>query len=267
MSELTVHDGGQMIGPEMTRQEAQQAVERYISTGNAMRWMLLEMFERKAHKALNYGEWAEFCAEQLGLFYSETYHSHLLRAARVERTLIGKPESCDISQLSRPKLAVNAALELAKLPSPEMQRTAWDQMEALREHGMRTEREYHIGLKKLVAQMLKRDEAAKSESAPALPASQPIQDTPQSKPDFFEAPAPAKAEVPKPQTVKGFTPAPDPEPAEETEPFALDFEDAVDAVDTLYAWLQNKEIDSDRKTRLWVIGCLNEISQWVEGQR
>lgn len=267
---------GVMIAPEMTRTEAQQAVEAFQTHTIRMRALLLEMFEGSAHKALDYSSFESFAAERLGIESDKSYLSTLLRWSRTERNLLA--ESCTAVQLSAPAIPKSQALELAKLPTPELQRQVYEQMEALRAHGMRTEREYLIGLKSLVRRTLGREQNER-------------ENPPVGRPDFFatETNSPKPAPTTPGEPLNQFPGSSDRTPLyEEVIPengsivpygspvvltatlnntlfsVKLDVDDCVAAVDTLYAWLQNSEIDGDHKTRLWVIGCLNEISAWIE---
>lgn len=247
---------------EMTRTEAEKAVGLFVAHGNVMRWLLLDMFERKAHKALHYNNWEDFCAERLGLFHSKTYHADLLRAAEVERNLLGK--SSDISELSgqqlstsgKPRIPIRAALQIGGLKDPDQQRAAWEEYMSLRQSGTGTEQQMARELKNIVARRLKA-------ITPVAPTPK-TDDVPSGK-DFFETAA-KTADKHRP-AVSSFTPPADPEPQEDApcaELFPIDFEEARLVLETVMAWVENEQVDCSVQVRMRAAATLNELSQWIE---
>jgi len=85
--------GGFDLDLELTpysRREAEQAVEQFVSTGWQLRHMILEMYDRKAHRALGFQEFSDFCKDRLGGQWDDTYLSKLRAWATVERELAVK---------------------------------------------------------------------------------------------------------------------------------------------------------------------------------
>lgn len=261
MSEISeiYHIGGK---GKMTRKEVSEAVSLFIAHVNVSRWILLDMYERDAHEAAGFSRWEDFCAEVLGLFHSKSYHSQLLSAARVERTISG--ESLDISKLSeikRPKIPINAALEIAKLADPNDQRAAWQEYLSVRQTETGNEGQMARELKNIVARRQKQ-----IPPAPPTPTEEPP-----TKPDFFTTPVPTQSPAATPAAppssprspVTSFTPPADPEPIEE-KLFEIDFAEAKLVLETVLAWVENEEIDCAIKVRMNAASTLTELAEWIE---
>lgn len=272
--------------PPMSREEAEQAVTTIIALGNTARFVLLEMFERKAHTALGYDRWEDFCEQRLGVVHSQSYHADLLRTARVERNVLGGNEIggtsftdskyfaiSDISDMAKyltavnsPRIPVQVAMQLSKLPTAELQKQAYSEMETLREGGFRTDKQYQSELGNIVKRLLPKTDEPKKTTRFEEDAKKHAPVTSGTKEDAKKPAAPAAPEAKEDEDDMPFAslsaPAAPAAPAAPT----LNFTDATEALDTVYAWVNNEEIDGDTKTRMWVMAMLNEIAQWVEGQ-
>src|SRR5690242_498375 len=114
--------------PDMTREEAQHALSQLRGTEERQKEILLELFERKGYKALSYQTWEEFAEIELGL--SRQHFYKLLSAARVQRVLTSQEflsHKGDISNHPSTSLHMGCLLELAKLPSAELQVRAFQE--------------------------------------------------------------------------------------------------------------------------------------------
>ncbi len=113
------------MGP-FTRKEAEEATEQFIQTGCRMRHMILDLYERKAHSALGYGDdFERYTHERLGVTFKSDYLRQLQMWARVER---------DVSVDTPRTLPQNIAYELAKLPG-EKRAGAYEEALALNGSG------------------------------------------------------------------------------------------------------------------------------------
>ncbi len=120
--ELTVMAEGGITLVEMTPQEAEAAVTMFVSHGTSMRHLLLEMHERKAHKALGFDSFEGFAQERLGLNPDKSYLSNQVRWARIEQVIASQSEEA----VPVPRLSRRTAYELAKLPTSELVQEAWN---------------------------------------------------------------------------------------------------------------------------------------------
>jgi len=261
MSDLPSRQDAELL-IDMTRDEAEQATAAFIAHGNAARWLLLEMHERQAHKALGYKNFEDFAAERLSLFYSAQHFDRLIRAARVERNILGAENYASMfsfSEKSVPKLPLLSALELAKLPSPELQKQAYEEIEVMRGHAARVPREYTYGLKQIVKRLLAHDAPPAPKTEP--PAENKFDADAAGKP----APAPDKEKEEKPKSpVSSYTPPADPEPPEIPTP--PEVEEMKIVHQTVEIWLTTGELDKSARIRRSTIDAYRATLAWMDAK-
>ncbi len=117
----------------MTVEEVNEKATRFKTNIEKSRLIYLELFEADAHKIAGFTTWEAFCTERLGMTHSKTYHSDMLRVAKVERlvlpTVSGEQtkqtkQSSDASELTEikpvKKLPIKTVLKkVAPLPESE----------------------------------------------------------------------------------------------------------------------------------------------------
>ena len=196
-----------------TRKEAETATEQFIQTGCAMRHMLLDLYERKAHTALGYGDdFEQYVHQRLGVTWKADYLRQVQMWARVER---------DVSKSDTPRtLPQNIAYELAKLPG-EKRAGAYEEALALSGSG----KGGLPDVKHIVTRLL--NGGTPAPTAPPKTAVPPPVKTPEPEPEVpvgavvdvrtgrpVEEVAPTEPERPR-VVVSTFTPAPAPERIDE----------------------------------------------------
>lgn len=145
--------------PQLTKKAAEELVGQFMTKWQDSRGLLLEMYEGKAHKALGFGSWEEFCQVRLGIQASDRTINNNLAAARVVRGLQAiAPEDATIASLP-----VTAAVELNKLPKAQWA-DVYKEYEAL-DTGKRTPKETGSWMKRIVGRRL-----GKAKVAPVTPA-------------------------------------------------------------------------------------------------
>lgn len=102
---------------QFTRQEAEAAVDQFVSTGWSLRHMILEMYDRRAHTALGFPEFSEFARQRLGGEWSDSYLSQLRSWARMER-IIGDDVHKQLTY--KGSLTKREADELLRLPEEKV---------------------------------------------------------------------------------------------------------------------------------------------------
>lgn len=107
---------------QYTRQEAEAAVERFVTTGSSLRHMILEMYDRRAHKALGFTDFSLFARDRLGGEWDDSYLSKLRNWARIEQQVL--------VNLDKQRLTKKMADELARLPE-EKRKQAYDEASTL----------------------------------------------------------------------------------------------------------------------------------------
>lgn len=240
---------------DMTAAEARSAVEIFVNSGMRLRWMLLEMFERRAHKALHYTSFEDFADKELALVLDKTALSRLIHWAQVERNISGQKLTLgqlSVQELSTalkeiPKIPRTVALELAKLPDPEAQRKAWGEYyERSEAHksGQVGARYATTELKHVVASTLANGGNSKPKTDPAP--SKPVTAPP----------------VPPKPTAPSFTPAPDPETIEEAVP--IDWEEAEWIMELAGSWVKAKAFNAPKPSLCNTVAMLRRIADWIE---
>lgn len=253
---------------DMTRKEAEDLNTEIRSAMGNTRIGVYLMHKREGYKALGFKDFGDYCEDMIDTPRRTAYDWITQVQSTCDALGLSITNLCEIRTNEKGTLlSLAAANELKKLPSADDRRKAWTQIEALKEHGMRSPREYTLGLKKLVKQMLNRDSESPSQPSSSMPAPSAFDKAQESKTPAQTTPAstPATktpAEKPKPQTVRGFTPDTDTDP--EPELSQIDFSEAEEALNTLLTWVQNEKIDGDSEAKRFVIGSLCELSQWVE---
>ncbi len=142
---------------QLTRKEAEAKVALWHAKGAELRTLLLEMFDGGAHTALGFDRWDDFLSECLDMKKSD-YAYQMLMWARVERSVLptGKTEE--------PKtLTKDVALELAKLPTPELQVKVYTELQAVQKSGSGMPQQHFTNFKNRVKQLLAKPTPPKSE--------------------------------------------------------------------------------------------------------
>ena len=116
------------------KEEAQYQLSRLRGAEETQKDALLEIHARKLYKEIGYDTFEAFAEDYFGVTRQHMYR--LLEVARVERNLA--PMQDQFRAL--PNQA--GALLLARLPEPELQRSAWEQMDAITRDAVRTPRQY-----------------------------------------------------------------------------------------------------------------------------
>lgn len=274
----------EIVRPDFTEKEAEAHTELLVNHSNATRWLLLEAFERKAHKALKYSSFEEYCSERLQMTVEKSNLSNLVRWAEVERNILGAKSyttvqlpSTSPSTSSDLKLPRITALELAKLPTPELQRSAWNEIETVRHMGTHVPSDVHRNLKHIVKQLLAGEPAS---VLPVETPAAPSQDTPvsaqntetvQTPTEVRSTPSAPVVEPPKrtPAVVSSFTPtadtfADDTDMSEVKEPIIPDWEEWQIVLDTMAAMVTNKEIEPMARIRKQTACTLRDMVTWLE---
>lgn len=104
---------------DLTKDEESRLYTTFVMTEKAQRFILLEAFERKAHKAVKMDSFETYAQDRLGLSYSASRLSKIVAAAKVERAITG--QQYNVLQIeapvSSPRLITEqVGIELNRLP-------------------------------------------------------------------------------------------------------------------------------------------------------
>ena len=175
--ELTVSD--------YTQEQAAKVVALYKTTGAAQRWLLLAMYERKAHEAYNIPDFADFVEKVLETDIARSTVYMQIQWAKMEKDLEGIPHSMaplfeggnglkqipaemtdterseDGKFVKRPSKLLTSVWfnELKRLPNLEAQRQIYYETKGAMEIGARTPKEYNADIKRRVDGYLKASSA------------------------------------------------------------------------------------------------------------
>ena len=103
-----------MQKPDLTPDEAREMTEQVKRGIRALQVIMLELFERKAYKALGYRGWRAYCSAELKM--DSNYVEKTLMAGRVAR------------EVGAVTLTAGAARVLRRLPTPQERRKAYEEV-------------------------------------------------------------------------------------------------------------------------------------------
>ena len=271
---------------EFSKSQAERACALFLKNDAIRRALLLAMFERKAHTALGFTNFVEFCDMRLKMQEDENTIKDTLRWARTERNLFGTTflvdelvdEKLPMGNLHAqedyipPKLTKREFRLLAKLEKPAIQKAAFYEIEGIRALGNRTSADLEFQLSKIVKRLTDPSPIDLTSMTPLVTAPTKPQ------PSTQNAPAPSTAAK---ATVSIFTPEPEP-----IDPFSDEFEDApkaqeepphsifqqslfdkeefLFALENAFAWVTNGEVEGKLKTREVTADTLRDIAKWIE---
>lgn len=250
-----------------TRQEAEKATQDFIYIGKNLRQMLLTLYERKAHEALGYETFELYCRDRLGAEWNDNYLRQLRLWARNERLVFQDIQTVQsVSTLTK-----DESSQLARLPE-NIRKEAYEECMDLCANGKAYRPQTFIcNLKHIVTRRLKAIapavESAPPEDKPA-PAPDPAPvvvqqpSAPPSKPKTVtNAPvAPAETPITKDTPISSLEPAEQDEQADS----AMPWDKWETDLETALTWIQNQNIDGDRKTRSCVAKSLRSVATWME---
>lgn len=288
MTDLTVLTRNMVLGKQETL--AAQTVRdlvTYINNSDVIkRWILLHLFEAKAHIVVHCDSFEEFCDKDLKMGYNSDYYSRLVRAARVERALFGTQTVETLSAKEFPKTSLKALLLLAAIPEDEL-KEAWEEYRDntdAKQSGAVTPGHAITALRNIVAR-----NAANKPASPVTPEQPPVSEPPahvklkEVNPFAEEAIAEPAEAVQQTQTVEkepaavetapkktssspvsSFTPKPDAPAFEDDELPEIDWEEAEWQAELNLSCVKQRKIALPAPTRRSIAKMLRRLACWYE---
>lgn len=141
---------------DLSKSEEAALVTLHAMTEQAQRLVILEAWEGKAWKIAKKESFEAYCSERLGLTYSDTYLSSLVKAAKFERAVTGRSfNALKLGEIETgenvPKIPLRALLQITRLEDADKQREVYDEYQGLRgDNSTRTPKEVAEELKRIV---------------------------------------------------------------------------------------------------------------------
>lgn len=141
---------------DLSKSEEAALVTLHAMTEQAQRLVILEAWEGKAWKIAKKDSFETYCSERLGLTYSDTYLSSLVKAAKFERAVTGRSfNALKLGEIETgenvPKIPLRALLQITRLEDADKQKEVYDEYQGLRgDNSTRTPKEVAEELKRIV---------------------------------------------------------------------------------------------------------------------
>lgn len=246
-----------------TGEQIDKAIALYRGCDSVRRAVLLFLFESNAHHAKKQGNFIAFCEETLSMTEGERTIKEMLAWARVERNLFGggNPASgFDYIQMitDTPRTITQKAFrQLAKLPEPELQRQAYEEVNAVNEFegGRKSGADVLRDLGNVVKRLTPAPPPADDSSSVVSVEELILPDSPLPLTVAPVAPVPAvAAPVTAPVAPVRYV-------NEDNEAIWDDFENALA---TALTWAENRHIDGKKIDRDFVCGALAKVITWIK---
>lgn len=288
MSDLTP------VNPEVldfTAQERQQINELCRKHTRISKVCIYLAWRSESYKDMVLETFGDFCDQYLEISRKTVYRwiSQVQSTMHILNLPIEKFVSFDTTLQEVKLLPSSTTDELNKLPTPELQREAYEQMKSIRQDGAHSA-DYQQGVKIIVSQLLEAN-TLKQIPAPPTPVEPPAR-SPFSSPPSAErtpsaptsAPSPAgsgrsyepipKAVPPRgkvtKQPVPSYRSSIDPEPYDEAfapeSPECPDAEEVEICLDTFLAWVKSGKIEDKARIRERTLAVICQAMEWAQAQ-